>query len=363
LKKILFLLTFFTIKAHAIEAVVTVLEAPLFKEKSLDAPVVQYLRKGDYIKLHPSIANDERYDHLAPSPEKYQELKKKVQESPDNLDPLFKGNNGEIVFLEDQFIPTVDRLGKKVYVLSEHIFVYFNDKRELNQNVAKRDPTDYRLQEPLPKRYPLHNASGYRGQLLLGAAQAYNESYSYPDNIKAKGYSYPVEVNVNLLLGVPYDNKDRFFFGAAFRFKTFKNEYSFLDFRTSKETYIQVGGGPLISYDVFKGSRDRINVSGSILINPFNYLAIVQNRDNLNDTRNYRGYSLAPRFGLQYHRKDIIENLDFVLGTSLDTETPATYKAIDGGSQADWWKALGADSFRTQATFAMSVNFGLQAAY
>jgi len=56
----------FSAEALALEAVVTVLETPMFKTKSYDAPVVQYLRKGDIIKVHPSIANRREFDEYAP---------------------------------------------------------------------------------------------------------------------------------------------------------------------------------------------------------------------------------------------------------------------------------------------------------
>ncbi len=71
-----------------------------------------------------------------------------------NEDKLFRGEEENTAFLEDEFIPTLDRQGNTVYVLSEHIFVYFNDAREYKQRVIAKDPTDYRLEEPLPKKIP-----------------------------------------------------------------------------------------------------------------------------------------------------------------------------------------------------------------
>ncbi|HXH74034.1 MAG TPA: hypothetical protein VNJ08_03665 [Bacteriovoracaceae bacterium] len=349
--------------AIALEAVVTVLETPMFREKRLDSPVVQYLRKGDIIKVHPALGNTTQFDHMAPSSEKYEQLKKHLAQMPEWQDPLFNGKKEEIVYLEDQFIPTLDRQGNTVYVLSEHIYVYFNDSRELVQKVAAKDPTDYRLEEPLPKNYPLHNPTGHRGQILIGFSQAYNESYVYPEPVKTKSYSTPIHVNLGLMWQVPYDKQDRFYFGSNINFKSFQNSYSFMDFRRAKEHYIQFGIGPQLAYDAYKGEKDRLNLSVAINFNPVNYLTVSQSLGTIDDTRIYRGMNVSSRVGMQYHRKKVIEDMDLVLGTAFDIESPTTYQAQNGGSQANWWQNLGRDKYTTRSLFSLTGFMGIQVAY
>lgn len=359
MKKFLIALSLFCSKAFALDAVVTVLETPLLKYKSYESPVVQYLRKGDVIKIHPSVANQLKYEEHAPSPEKLEQIRKRTK----NEDPLFKGSNENTAFVEDEFIPTLDRQGNIVYVMSEHIYVYFGDKRELDQKLVKRDPTDYRLEEPLPKAYPLKSPQGYRGQFLLGVTQPYYESYPYKEAVKNKGYMSPVDANLTLMKIAKGNYQERLFIGGTLNLRAFENSYSFVDRRFSKEQALRLGLGPTISYDAFKGTKNRVNLSGTILINFIDRLAISQSLDSRQEERLYTGYSLAPRLSIQYHRKEIMEELDFVLGTTLEMGTATTYRAQNGAAEATWWDNIGSDKFTTRTTYTLGAYIGVQSAY
>ena len=350
--------------AFALEAVVTVLETPMLKYKSYDAPVVQYLRKGDVIKIHPSIANDPKYNQYAPNPKKLAEIREKLKKTPEwNRDPLFRGEEANTAYVEDEFIPMLDRQGNTVYVMSEHIYVYFNDSREFSQRIPKNDPTDYRLEEPLPKNYPLKYPTGYRGQFLIGITQPSFESYPYKDSVATKGYMTPIDANFTLLRSAMGNYKDRMFVGGTMNVRMFENSYTFADKRLSEERALKLGLGPTVSYDAFKGEKNRINLSGSVIVNLFNQLTISQSNASITEERTYRGYSLSPRLNLQYHRKGIFEDIDFVVGTSMEMETATSFQAKNGGSQASWWRALGNDKFMTRTTFTLGGYVGIQSAY
>jgi hypothetical protein len=357
MKKLLFAFFFISSNVFALEAVVTVLEAPLFKYRSREAPVVQYLRKGDVIKIHPSIANDSSMDKYAPSPEKLAALRKKMKESSDFSE------DANTAFLEDEFIPTLDRQGNTVYILSDYIYVYFNDSRELNQTVNAKDPTEYRLKEPLPKKYPLKSPSGYRGQFLLGLTQPYYESYPYNESVKTKGYRSPLDANFTLLKQAPGNYHERLFIGGTIGIRYFENTYSFPSRRFATETGLRFGLGPTISYDAYKGEKNRLNLSGTVIFNILDRLSIRQELDKSADSRVYTGYSVAPRLSFQYHRKGIFEDVDFVLGTSLEVGSATNYQAKNGGEQPDWWQKLGSDKFTTRTTFTLGGYVGVQSAY
>ena len=343
------LLLFISSNVFALEAVVTVLEAPLFSSKSFNAPVVQYLRKGDVLKIHPSIANDKRFDQYAPSPEKLLELKYE--------------KDANTFSSHDKFIPTLDRQGNTAYILSEHIYIYFNDLREFDQRLSKKDSTDYRLEEPLPKLYPLKSPSGYRGQLILGINQPYFESYPYKDNFKTKGYNSPMELAYSLSWQAPGKYDERLFIGATSNFRFFENTYYFYDQRRSEERGVKLGIGPVISYDAFKGIKNRLSISTSILVNFFDRLYITQIDSQSEEVREYLAYSIAPRVSLQYHRKAIIEDLDFVLGTAIEVGSPTTFRATNAGKNPLWWQDLGNDKFTTRTTFTLGGYVGMQTAY
>ena len=349
---------------YALEAVVTVLETPMLRYPSLEAPVVQYLRKGDVIKVDPSLANKDKYDAMAPRPEKLKEVHKKLSESPEwNEDPMFKGDTvpGRD---DDEFVKSLDRQGKTVYIIRDHLYIYYENQKELDQKIAREDPTDYRLEEPLPKNYPLYNASGYRGQILLGLTQPYYESYPYASKVKTKGYTSPFDFTATALRRQARDKQDRYYVGATFNLRYFSNNYSLVNGRQSEEKGLKLGIGPYLSYDAFKGEQNRINMFFSLNLYFFNQLFINQ-KDNagLNDDRVFSAYTLVPRIGVQYHRKAVLEDIDFVIGTSMEVEPSTTYRANSAPTQRTWWRGGAPDKFNTRTTFALAGFIGFQSAY
>lgn len=338
--KIFLALLFISAKAFALEAVITVLETPMLKTRSYEAPVVQYLRKGDVIKIDPALANTKKYDHMG---------KYKPKTSPDS---------------DEEFVMTLDRQGNKVWVIRRHLYIYSENEEEFDQTIAKVDETDYRLEEPLPKKYPLESPSGYRGQVTFGITQPYTESYDYDSTVKMKGYQSPLDVNITLLRQAPTDNQDRFYLGGTLGVRYFSNSYSLTNNRFAKENGLRLGLGPTMSYDTFKGEKDRVNLYGTIMINLFNQLTISQEDQNSNtDERIYRTISVSPRLGIQYHRKKILEDIDFIIGTALEIDTPSTYRSQNAASQIGWWRRGGNDKFNTRATFTLAGYLGIQSAY
>lgn len=362
--KILLLALLITTNAFALDAVITVLEAPIFREPRTDSKIVQYKRKGDIIKVHPSLDNEDRYDSMAPSETKLARVRKELSATPEwQEDPLFRDKELTVANADDEFIPILDRQGKLAYVLSSQIYVYYNNRRELDKRISSDDPTDYRLQEPLLKNYPIITTNGYRGQILLGVTQPYYESYPYFQSVKTKGYQSPIDVNLTLLKRYPKDVQDRFYYGVTLNVRSFENSYLFADNSSSTEKGLRFGAGPYLSYDAFKGEKNRVNLFGQVNVNFFDQLQISQQNAVGSDTRNYRAYSFTPRVGFQYHRKAILEEIDFVLGTAVELQQPTSYKAQSGATQLNMWQNEGGDSFTTRASITLAAFLGIQAAY
>ena len=363
MKYILMISIFYATNALALDAVVTVLETPMLKSPSYDAPVVQYLRKGNVIKVHPSLNNNTDFDDLAPDPDKAAALQKELEESPEwKQDPLFDGQP-TVNSIDDEFIPTLDRQGHLVYVIKKHLYFYFNDRKEFQQKALTKDPTDYRLEEPLPKKYPLYSPTGYRGQVTLGFTQPYYESYPYLSAVKNKGYTSPVEVNLTFLRQAPDDKHDRFYLGGTFSIKAFTNSYTLINGVEAKEQGIRLGIGPAFFYDAYKGPLNRLSLYGSINVNFFNQLNISQSKDGIQEQRNYRTLNFSPRLGFQYHRKQVLEDVDFVLGTAFEAEPATTFQSNSAANKGDWWLSRGGDKFKTRASFSLAGYIGFQAAY
>jgi len=348
------ILLLLSMNVFALEGVVRVLEAPLFREKNSLSPVIQYLRKGDVIKLHGATQLDDRYDHLAPSNFKRSELEAELQ---------LETKDDEIVEENSEFVPTFDRHGQKAYILREHIFIYYETEKELTQKPLPRDPTDYRLQEPLPANYPFQKITGYRGQFLIGVSGPYSKSYPYNSEVKKKGYESPKAIQFALYKEAPDDKRDRLFLGVNFQYRTYENQYNFVDQRFSRETSHTFGIGPSISYDAYKGDQNRLNITTNLNVNFFHELQVSQESDLGKDIRIYRNYTFLPQLILQYHRKKVINDLDFVLATAFEMEIGTSYKAQNGGAIDGFWRNLGSDNFRQDPHYSLSLFGGLQVAY
>ncbi len=337
------LLLLLPFQSFALDAVITVLEAPLLKERDINSPVVQYKRKGDIIKLHPSLNDDLRYDHLKPSG--------MIEDE-------------KFAYNEDEFIPTYDRLGNLAYVLREHIFIYFEDEREVAQLPLKKDPTDYRLQEPLIENYPLLKKTGYRGQFYLSVSQPYNESYPYPSDVKNEGYTLPLGATFNFMRKASYDIQDRLYFGVSTSFSTHENSFILSSNNQVEEKTYKFGIGPIVSYDAYKSTSTRITIMTSILVNLFHQFDITQTDRNQNsEMRSYRGYSFTPRLSALYTFMDVFPKLDVFLGTTLEADVGGNFKVDRGSKYAGWWQDPGSDSFKNTVNINVSAHLGLQARY
>jgi hypothetical protein len=361
MKILIILLVIFSPSVFALEAVVTVLETPMLKEKDLNAPVVQYLRKGDVIKIYPGVQLNTDYDHLAPGPEKQKEIRKQIRHE-QGEDPLFKGKPVDYVKGED-FIPTLDRQGHKVYVIASHLYVYYETEEEYSQTTPRKDPTDYRLQEPLPKNYPFNTPSGYRSQVLLGLMKPYPAIYPYVGSMGSRNQSLPVDVNITLLKRLESDLQDRTYYGVTLRTLYASSTYKFQDGARAEERFFRLGGGPYYSHDVFRGHNDVVNLYMAINFYLLNQLTVSQTTASGSDSRLYRAFAMAPRVGAQYHRKSVLENIDFVAGAAIDFEPPTRYTTAQGASQNAHWRKTGSDNFTTSTIINFGGYVGFQSAY
>ncbi len=365
MRGILFLILCFSSHAFALEAMIIALEAPYFREPRLEAKIVQYARKGDVIKIHPSVANTDKFNHLAPEQKKLSYVQKKLKQSPEwNEDPMFRGDEDDYFSIQDDFIAVLDRQGRRAYVRKEHIYVYFNDSREFTQTPYRKDETDYRLEEPLPKNYPLPTVTGLRGQFLVGVIQPYNESYPYLRAAKTKGYASPIDVSFSFMKEAGEKKIDRFYFGGTANLRRYKNNFNFIGGGSSTEENYRVGIGPYISYDAFKGLKHRLNIYSSINVYVLNFTTINQTTAaGLADSRTYQAFSVAPRLGVQYHRKSFFPDIDFVMGTAIEMETPSTFYAKGGAKIEGIWNNPGSDRFKTRFVWNVGAFMGVQSAY
>ena len=318
---------------------VTVLEAPVFKEKDLNANVIFYFRKGDKINIHPAEFAQNRYRDLINIPqEKVDQYKATyMKEFPDE----FFDDEAEVYYPEEgsRFYKVLLKSGRTGWILKDHIFLITADRRELSETVIAKDNTDYRIEEPLPKSFPLLQETGYRGYFGLGLGVSRSPNYPYKENVDQSAFGFTKSFDFTFLRQVKYDVDKRFFFGGLFNITSSSNVYV-LKTRSAQEDYTSLSIGPLLMYDVWKTEEHIISIAGSIQFNFVAFSRIKQSdsENNISEERNFNSNFFSPRFILTYTKRNILENLDFIMGTNVIMDLAHSYEADGGTDNPSWWQ-------------------------
>jgi len=341
------------------EGVITVLEAPVFSSPNLKSKIIQYHRKGDTVYIHPAEFTKDIYQDLF---EEDPETIKKYETKYHNefTDKLF--DVGETYFPNprSKFVKTLTRSSKDAYILKEHIFLLYEDARELSQKVVKVDPTDYRIDEPLPKNYPIRSETGYRGQGYIGLGTPMGQSYPYAEKINDTGYDFNKEFTFVFSRQVKFDETRRFFFGGMLNFL-----HSFSTYLTNnieaKETELRLGIGPYLSYDIWKTDSLIINISSSLLLNIFNLKSINQELSliDFSENKDYESTYFSPKIGSTLVIRDFLSEYDFISGVNITLNLPHTYTATDNSGTSSYWQ----DSFSVGYFAEQTYFIGLQTDY
>lgn len=349
--------------AHATEqhkGIVTVLEAPIFAIPDEDSKVVQYVRKGEEIYIHPAEFFRDRYEGIIFMDEN------KVQNyeatyAKEFRDPLFP--EGATYYPEpgSRFYKTLSASGKEAYILKDHVYLLYQDARELSQKVIEEDPTDYRIEEPLPEGYPLVQDTGYRGYLSFGMGVPTQASYPYTERINDIGYDFLKEVQVVWGKHISFDFSRRMFFGGMITVGSSKVDYLLQNLKaTERETRFSVG--PWISYDYWRSEDYALNISGSIQFAFLNLLdiEIKEKTGDFKETRSFRSTYFAPSIGISFQKKNIFSSLELIAGINSSMNLPHSYETADTTEDESKWKGNQFDRpFSAQVTYFL----GLQSNY
>lgn len=296
-------------RVHAQSGTVTVLEAPMFQEPDSKSQVVQYARKGEDIYIHPKEFNRDKFSDLV--------------------------NSRETLKDDTDFYQTLDNLGRNAYVLKEHIFLNYRDDRERDQKVISVDNTDYRPKEELPPNYPLIKLADYRGQLNLGFARSFRQSYPYSEEINDQGAGIDTEINFNWANHVKWDQEKRLFFGGNILIGFHENNYSLENFTTTEKAF-RMGVGPYLSYDMWRNKKYRLSASIAIPLNFINSKDIAFRELGTNNKikSEYKSINIEPRIGANFQIKDVFHKADLVLGFNTIFIPPFSYSLVKSSSEA-----------------------------
>ena len=308
-------LIFVSYSSFAIHAEVIVLEAPLLSRPNLNSRTLQTVRKGKKLFIHSK------------------DLSKSDWEVKYNVD-----SRGDLVPEDEQnpeFLKTLTKAGEDAWVPKRYVKVIYHDHREneLKMNpYTTHDPTDYRIEEPLPDSYPLIDPLKARAFMTFSMGPAPKVGFEYGTTVLEESIGSKYSFNTIYAQKVSFDNYDRFYFGGILQISGQRSTYFVDTERTTQETHGEIGIGPYISYDIFRDNDSSLTLYSGFTYNFHRYSVEQKTRDDQFEERLFSGFSVTPKLGTNYAIKEFIPGtgLDFIFGIetifnlpySLSTSTP-----------------------------------------
>lgn len=338
MKKLLasFLIFSFASKLLAAEGVIIVLEAPLFEKEDTKSRILQYVRKGDRIFIH------DRHAGISTDDPDYGQ----VREVP----------YGDFYFVQD-------KNGREAYVPRKYVKRIMKDQREYAEKISPfdHDPTDYRLKEPLPPKYPIVNEERYRAIANFALGPARKVNYPYPNGIQTENFAPRMGVELSYLKNIEYDTINRFYFGAKFHFWQDEANFELGSGKTAKEQHGQFGVGPTVTYDAYRDDDYRVCFTGGFSFNWNRTLATIEGPDE-EENRIFSAFTITPEVGTLLQFPKVLPHIDLVLGTALQFNLPYVLNPQGPAINAESWNAE-SDSLSYPLGGNLTAFLGLQSSY
>jgi hypothetical protein len=343
MKKFLILILFLPQLSIAERAMVIVLETPIFRAPAIDSKIVQYARKGSIIYV-------DRRD-LKDDPTALTQKKIKFEDS-----EIPVPSSGK-----QRWYKTLDRNGMDAYVLGSHIKVIYNDFREFNEKVSVEghDPTDYRLREPLPDKFPFTEGYEFRFNLTFGLGPGEKARYNYNAPISREDYSIRNAFGINVHW--PEAILKQFRLGINAGFYNQKRRFYLSDGkRASNESGGALFIGPSINYDQFKGKGFQITYTAALTFNWSRY-SVEQETLNTMEERIFNGMYLTPKVLTAFQwQKIFFDNTDLLIQLEGVFDYPHSLTSGSTPVLTYFWTE-GNDKISVPGGASFLVYFGLQA--
>tara|TARA_R110002049_G_scaffold152839_1_gene316982 strand:+ start:952 stop:1983 length:1032 start_codon:yes stop_codon:yes gene_type:complete len=340
----LFLILLLTLSSRlfAAQAIVIVLEAPLLEEPSLDSNVKQVVRKGDKIYLHDRHFSASDWESTSGASQK---------------DILV-----DVVY-DEEFYQALSKDGLPAYIQTKYVKVIYQDDRELTNPVSRFevDPTDYRLEEPLPEGYPLSDKDKKKAAALFSMGTHSKSSYQFNDEIIDEDYANSYGLTLLYMTKVDYDLFDRFYFGTKIGFENNNVDFGFANGANVKQSLGRYSIGPHISFDIYKTERTRLTAYTNISLTYHRaYLTYEDINEGLEE-RSFSAWGITPEIGTMWQWTEIIPDTDLVLGANIVTQPGVEMTPSSEGIGNYWNNEL--DVLTTEAGLRASFTLGIQARY
>lgn len=336
----------FHVSAADKEAMVIVLEAPLFSAPDWRSPVLMNLRQGKKIKL--MAGQMPMSDYQSGVGERH----------------LWASGGPARTSTDSDFWVTLDRNGTTAYVPKKYVKIIFEDERELTTSVSPflKDPTDYRLEEPLPPNYPLYNPDRRRAGISLMFGPAQKNNYEYSRNFQTEESQPHRGVQFLYLKSISFDSTERLYFGGQFQFSADQMLISFDNDSRARESRGVLGLGPFLSFDILRDDKNIFSLGGGIGLQWNRHLITASTRAGDFEERLFNGFSLTPKIQANYQRRGVFPNLNFTAGIDVESNLPYSLKANSPPQLAGFWNRSN-DVLRVPFDVHFAFLIGLMAAY
>lgn len=324
-------------------ATVIVLEAPLLAEPDWRSQVLQHKRKGDQIKLAAGQVQKSYYQQGVA--ERYYWENTDGQEHP-------------------EFWETFDRSGNPAFIPKKYVKIIHSDERELQTSVTPfgKDPTDYRLSEPLPENYPFYEGDRRRAIVSVLYGPSHKANYAYKNGFQREEFQPHRGVQILYLKNVSYDPLERFFFGGLVQFSADQTLITFDGDNRAREERAIFGAGPYLSYDIYRNKKNILTLGGGLTLQWNRHLISAFSRDGNFEERIFNGFSIRPKIQTNYQRREVFPGINLVAGVEMEANAPYSLEPQSPSQLQDYWNPAN-DTVDVSMRLHFSVLAGIIATY
>lgn len=342
MKLVLALAFLISTQLFAAEGVILVLEAPLLRQPSMDALVKQTVRRGDKIFIHDQHFNASPWESTSNASERVQ-----------IIDQVY----------DEEFYQTISSDGQPAYIQAKYVKVIYQDVREEGDPVAryKIDPTDYRLEEPLPEDYPLSARDKKKASALFMFGTNTKSSYPFAGQITDEKYKQSLGLQLIYVTKVDYDLFDRFYFGLKVGYDNYDVEQAFNNQEAVKQSLGRFSAGPFISYDIYKTLKHRFTTFANISLNYHRAYLTYDAINEQEEERSFTAWSFTPEIGANWQWMDVVPEVDFVVGAHLIAQ-PSTELTASKEGVGNFWNQE-QDSISLESGLRAMFTIGIQSRY
>ena len=323
-----FLFNAFTVCAY--EGIVIVLEAPLLKESKFNSTVLQTLRKGSTVYIPKEVVE---------------------QLEDESTLPLF--------------IQTYDRVGNVAYIPTKYIKIITNESNENKMPITPLggDPTDYRIEEPIPLTYPFSDSTFLRASLSWSLGGNVKTPYDYNSHFFKQKFSSETGMKLAVTRKIIFDSYDRYYFGIVSAITSVSNSVEFKNSSSSIENRSILKIGPIITFDPYKTDTLRLTLGSGFTYNY--HKSTIQLSDNLGNSEQqiFSGYSLSPFLSSFVQFSNIFPLTDIIIGSDFNLFFPHSQKAQSKVSIPELWGSDASETISSGFKSQVSLFLGVQVKY